>query len=49
MTEQLKNKTHSNQTEKEIKVIQTRREEVKLLLFADVMILFAFLYTDNEL
>jgi len=48
MTEQLKN-NNSQQSEKEIKVIQTRREEVKLLLFADVMILFAFLYTDNEL
>ena len=48
MTEQLKN-NNSQQSEKEIKVIQTRREEVKLLLFADVMILFAFLYADNEL
>ena len=30
MTEGLKSKTHSNQTEKKLKVIQTRREEVKL-------------------
>ena len=32
--------THSNQREKEIKGIQIRKEEVKLSLFADDMILY---------
>ena len=32
--------SHSNQKEKEIKLIQTRKEEVKLPLFADDMILY---------
>ena len=32
--------SHSNQREKEIKVIQIRKEEVKLSLFADDMIFY---------
>ena len=59
MTEQLKN-NNSRQSEKEIKVIQTRREEVKLLGLIkkfskvagyriNIQKSVAFLYTNNDL